>query len=102
MGVDSGDPQTLGEPCGYAIFKNSRNGRANVTDAEVLRRIAAAKEVAMNARTAAQRKADERQRLRDAGLVVVRVWIHADDRAKLAHYIRRLNERGAQRERAKP
>lgn len=43
--VDSGDPQTLGEPCGYAIFKNSRNGRANVTDAEVLRRIAAAKEV---------------------------------------------------------
>lgn len=45
VGVDSGDPQTLGEPCGYAIFKNSRNGRANVTDAEVLRRIAAAKEV---------------------------------------------------------
>ena len=44
-------------------------------------------------RTPAQRKADERQRQRDAGRVVVQVWIHPDDRAKLAHYIKRLNER---------
>ena len=39
--LDCGDPQTLGEPCGYAIFKESRNGRPDVTEAEVLRRIAA-------------------------------------------------------------
>ena len=25
--MDGGDPQTLGEPCGYALFKPSRNGR---------------------------------------------------------------------------
>ncbi len=45
------------------------------------------------AKTAAQRKAEERQRQRDRGRVVVQVWIHPDDRAKLAHYIKRLNER---------
>jgi hypothetical protein len=37
--LDSYDPQTLGEPCGYAIFKESRNGRPDVADAEVLRQI---------------------------------------------------------------
>jgi hypothetical protein len=40
--LDSRDPQTLGEPCGYVIFKESRNGRPDVTEAEVLRNIAAA------------------------------------------------------------
>jgi hypothetical protein len=45
------------------------------------------------AKTPAERKADERQRQRDAGLVVVQVWVHPDDRAKLAHYIKRLNAR---------
>lgn len=45
------------------------------------------------AKSASQRKADERQRQRDAGRVVVQVWIHPDDREKLARYIRRLNER---------
>jgi len=45
------------------------------------------------AKTAAQRKADERQRQRDAGLVVVQVWVHPADRSKLAHYIKRLNQR---------
>jgi len=43
--------------------------------------------------TAAERKSAERQRQRDLGRVVVQVWIHPDDRAKLAHYIKRLNER---------
>jgi hypothetical protein len=38
--MDCGDPQTLGEPCGYAILKESRNGRPDVPEAEVLRRIA--------------------------------------------------------------
>lgn len=39
--LDCGDPQTLGEPCGYAIVKASRAGRHDVSDKEVLRRIAA-------------------------------------------------------------
>ena len=43
--------------------------------------------------TPAQRKAAERQRQRDSGLVAVTVWIAPEDRAKLAHYIKRLNER---------
>ena len=45
------------------------------------------------AKSAAQRKAEERARQREAGRTVVQVWVHADDREKLAHYIRRLNER---------
>ena len=45
------------------------------------------------AKTAAERKAAERQRLRDAGLVAVTVWIDPEDRQKLARYIKRLNER---------
>lgn len=43
INLDNGDPQTLGEPCGYAIFKPSRAGRVDVSDAEVLRRIDAAR-----------------------------------------------------------
>ena len=27
INMTDGDPQTLGEPCGYALFKPSRNGR---------------------------------------------------------------------------
>lgn len=45
------------------------------------------------AKSASQRKADERQRQRDAGRVVVQVWVHPLDRDKLARYIKRLNER---------
>lgn len=37
--LDGGDPQTLGEPCGYALFKPSRKGRHDISDAEVMRRI---------------------------------------------------------------
>ena len=40
--IDCGDPQTIGEPCGYALFKPSRKGRQNVSDEEVLNRIIAA------------------------------------------------------------
>lgn len=36
------DPQTLGQPCGYAIFKPSRPGRQDVDEAQVLREIASA------------------------------------------------------------
>lgn len=28
--LDSNDPQVLGEPCGYAIFKESRSGKNNM------------------------------------------------------------------------
>lgn len=31
-----GDPLTLGQPCGYAIFKASVNGRPNLSEAEVI------------------------------------------------------------------
>lgn len=37
--MDCDDPQTLGEPCGYALLKPSRPGRTDVSDAEVLRLI---------------------------------------------------------------
>ena len=42
INLDSGDPQTLGEPCGYAIFKPSRSGRADFSEDEVMSRIAQA------------------------------------------------------------
>lgn len=46
--LDNADPQTLGEPCGYALFKPSRVGRTDRTEAQVLHAIsvAAAKLVA--------------------------------------------------------
>lgn len=40
--LNDGDPQTLGEPCGYAIFKPSRDGSDGRTEEEVLRAIARA------------------------------------------------------------
>ena len=36
---DNGDPQTLGGPCGYALLKPSRNGRPDVSDEVVIRKI---------------------------------------------------------------
>lgn len=38
-----GDPMTLGSPVGYAIFKESENGRPEVSDAEVIAEIKRAK-----------------------------------------------------------
>lgn len=32
----NGDPMTLGEPCGYAEFKPSRQGRHDVSDEDVI------------------------------------------------------------------
>lgn len=43
--------------------------------------------------SAAQRKAAERARHKDAGRVAVTVWIWPEDREHLARYIKRLNER---------
>lgn len=42
---------------------------------------------------AAQRKAAERARHKEAGRVAVTVHIYPEDREKLARYIKRLNER---------
>jgi hypothetical protein len=44
INLTDGDPQTLGEPCGYAIFKPSRNGRPDVPRAQVIAAIKRAKE----------------------------------------------------------
>jgi len=35
----SGDPMTLGEPCGYAIFKASKQGRHDVSEDQVIEKI---------------------------------------------------------------
>lgn len=40
--MDNADPQTIGEPCGYAIFKPSRDGSNGRTEEKVLRGIAGA------------------------------------------------------------
>lgn len=42
INLTDGDPQTLGEPCGYAIFKPSRQGRFDVSEERVLAAIARA------------------------------------------------------------
>ena len=47
--------------------------------------------------TAAERKAAERTRHKEAGRVSVTVHIYPEDREKLAHYIKRLNERAERR-----
>lgn len=35
----NGDPMTIGEPCGYAFFKSSENGRPGISDDEVVSRM---------------------------------------------------------------
>lgn len=46
-------------------------------------------------KTPAQRKADERRRYRDKGLVVMNIWVNPLDRENVWRYIKRLNERRA-------
>lgn len=41
---DNGDPMTLGEPVGYALLKQSTNGRPDVTHSDVVRAMLAAAE----------------------------------------------------------
>lgn len=43
INLTDGDPQTLGEPCGYALFKPSRQGRTDWTEEQVLLSIKKAK-----------------------------------------------------------
>ena len=47
--------------------------------------------------TAAERKAAERARHKEAGRVAVTVHIYPEDRQKLSHYTKRLNERAERR-----
>ena len=42
--LNDGDPQTIGQPCGYAIFKPSRDGSNGRTEEQVLREISEAQE----------------------------------------------------------
>ena len=52
----------------------------------------------MKARTVAQRKADERQRRREAGQSLVQEWVHHDDVERLRKYaamLRKARDRGA-------
>lgn len=44
-------------------------------------------------KTTAQRKADERRRHKEAGLVAVTVWIYPQTRENLYRYVKRLNQR---------
>ena len=46
-------------------------------------------------KTPAQRKADERERQRLAGRVMVTVWVHPDDRARVQRYAERANRQRA-------
>jgi hypothetical protein len=51
----------------------------------------------MKPRTVAQRKADERQRRREAGQSLVQEWVHCDDVGRLRKYaakLRKARERG--------
>jgi len=51
------------------------------------------------AKTAAERKADERRRHSEAGRVAVTHYIYPEDREKVARYIKRLLDRAEQRRR---
>jgi len=44
-------------------------------------------------RSAAERKADQRQRLRKAGYKAFEVWVHLDDWPRVKRFIERLRKR---------
>ncbi len=46
----------------------------------------------MTAAPAAQRKAEERERKREAGLVLVQEWVHRDDADRLRKYAAKLRK----------
>ena len=45
------------------------------------------------AKTAAQRKQDERDRMRALGFVLRQAWVHEDDVERFAKYVERLRKR---------
>lgn len=48
-------------------------------------------------KSAADRQAARRTRMREAGFVLTQYWVHADDQAQLSRYVSRLNARRAKR-----
>jgi hypothetical protein len=52
----------------------------------------------MNATTAKDRKQQERNRKREAGLVPVQEWVHRDDAERLRKYAARLRKERAKHE----
>lgn len=44
------------------------------------------------AKTAVERKADERARLRALGRVPIEAWVHPEDRERIQAFIARLNK----------
>lgn len=46
----------------------------------------------MTAKTPAQRKADERERLRERGFVLRQFWVHPDDWPRVQKYLLRINK----------
>lgn len=47
INLEDGDPQTLGQPCGYAIFKPSRDGSHGRTEKQVLWEMASVRRAAL-------------------------------------------------------
>ncbi len=61
-------------------------GQDSRGDADQLRSMRAAK-------TAAERKQDERNRMRALGFVLRQAWVHEDDVERFAKYVERLRKR---------
>lgn len=45
------------------------------------------------AKTAAERKRDERQRMRKAGFVLLQIWVRPKALKQVVEYVRRVNRR---------
>jgi hypothetical protein len=46
----------------------------------------------MTAKTDAERKRDERERMRERGYVLRQFWIHPKDWSRVSAYVRRINK----------
>jgi hypothetical protein len=46
----------------------------------------------MSAKTPAERKQDERERMRARGFVLMQVWVHPKDRERVQAYLARVNK----------
>lgn len=69
--LDSHDPQTLGSPCGYAIFKPSRNGRPDVSAADVVAEVRRSLDIEQSQR--ARLPAELTAKLESAALIAERL-----------------------------
>lgn len=80
-----GDPQTLGEPCGYAIFKESRAGRTDVPEEKVIAAIVRAAASLQPTPPSVREWADKGMELADA---------YAKDKAREALHERQVFTQG--------